>query len=124
MSEILRLFLPVLFPSWRFFSEVSASPRVLFRVGQGTWQDATALPGHLSVCQSLASLLWNADRNEVLFLASLAERHLADPETHGLAPIVRRLSHHHAVQSPFDLRLMLVDGTGARIVHESHGHGV
>ena len=78
--EFLRLVLPVLFPSWRFFGEIGASPRIEFRDASGHWHDAMDRPVRLTPVARLWRLVWNPDWNEALFLSALAERLLTEPE--------------------------------------------
>lgn len=121
MDTLLRLFLPVIFPSWRFFDEIGASPRVCFRVGSD-WVEVTARPVDLTLGQRLVRLVWNPDWNEQLFLVSQSERMILDPDARIEAEIVRRVALRHHLRAPFYLRLTLVDGTGPRVVHESGPH--
>lgn len=110
--DLLRLFLPVLFPSWRFFAEIGASPRIRFRVGQGTWADAMARPAALSGVQRVRRLVWNPDWNEALFLSSLAERILVAPEPWLMAEIQARLVRRHDLADQPEIRLLLVTPEG------------
>lgn len=77
---MIKLMLPILFPSWRFFSGIGVSPR--FYVGfvsteGGTpaeWVAFRPLPRLLSIWKILKQLIHNPQWNELLFLNSCAER--------------------------------------------------
>ena len=118
--ELLRLFLPVMFPSWRFFAEIGASPRIEFLHGD-TWHAATGRPGSVTLAQMLLRLFWNPDWNEKLFLVSTAERFLLEPEdTRLLAEIRSRLVRRHGLEAPPPIRLILVTEMGMDMVFERH----
>ncbi len=76
----LRLLLPALMPSWRFFDAVTASPRLDYAVlaapdqAVAQWHEFRPRPAVLSLGTMLRRLLWNPQWNESLFLVSLAER--------------------------------------------------
>jgi hypothetical protein len=84
--SLIRLLLPVLFPSWRFFSSIGPAPAL-----QWCWVVPEAAPQWLafrpktqarSLWQSLAELLHNPWGNETLYLNACAEKLLEnqDPE--------------------------------------------
>jgi hypothetical protein len=89
----LRLLLPAIVPSWRFFDAVTASPRVDYVVlepfepgpdeGDPTWREFRPRPEVVTPATMLRRLLWNPQWNESLFLVSLAERliHAATAQT-------------------------------------------
>lgn len=78
--NMIKLVLPILFPSWRFFSGIGVSPR--FDVGfvshegdfPSEWIPFRPLPKTLSFTQNLKRLVYNPAWNELLFLNSCAER--------------------------------------------------
>ena len=82
----LRLLLPAIVPSWRFFDGVAASPRVDYALldepdgSAERWQEFRPRPAVLNPRTMLRRLFWNPQWNENLFLVSLAER-LARAET-------------------------------------------
>lgn len=86
MLTLLRLCLPVLCPSWRFFETVEASPRVewilldLNTQPIQDWQAYGPTPPQLSPAQMFGRLFWNASRNADLFMVSCAERMIAEPD--------------------------------------------
>ena len=116
--ELLHLILPVLFPSWRFFGEIGASPRVEFRDASGHWRDAMARPQRLSAVARLGRLVWNPDWNEALFLTALAERLLTEPEPWIEPEISARLSARFAVERPA-FRIALVTPGRREVVFSS-----
>lgn len=79
----LRLLLPAMIPSWRFFDAVSASPRLDYALlsAPDAWQEFRPRPAVLSMGTMLRRLLWNAPWNESLFLVSLAERLMSTSAT-------------------------------------------
>ena len=117
--ELLRLILPVLFPSWRFFGEIGASPRVEFRDASGTWRDAMDRPGRLTLAVRFRRLIWNPDWNEALFLSALAERLLTEPEPWIEPEIARRLSVRFDLECPA-FRIALITPGQRNVVFHSH----
>ena len=97
MWKTIALILPVVIPSWRFFSSVKPSPRVQFtllKVQEGTpkdWQEFRPRPKVVTPFQMVCRLLWNPDWNEALFLVSCAERMLGNPTQHSIDEIRRRI---------------------------------
>ncbi len=81
MFNTVRLILPALIPSWRFFKTVAPSPRVEYRLheaaGTTPWQEADPRPVHVGGAEMLRRMLWNARWNEALFLSTCAERLIA-----------------------------------------------
>ncbi|MCW1428909.1 hypothetical protein [Novosphingobium sp. JCM 18896] len=76
----LRLLLPAIVPSWRFFDAVTASPRLDYALAPasdtpaGPWREFRPRPAVLTPATMLRRLLWNPQWNESLHLVSLAER--------------------------------------------------
>lgn len=97
MFETIKLLLPALIPSWRFFDAIAPSPRIEFILRNinddisQNWQEFRPLPKHLSVAQMLKNLFWNPHRNESLFLVSCAERLLDNPTEHSIQEILNRI---------------------------------
>jgi len=97
MLQLLKLLLPALIPSWRFFDTVAPSPRIeysLLKTSQeihGSWQQFRPRPAQLSIISMLKRLFWNPRWNESLFLTSCAERLIANPTEHSREEIVRRI---------------------------------
>lgn len=76
----LRLLLPAIVPSWRFFDAVTASPRLDYALLPAAdapaepWREFRPRPAVLRAGTMLRRLLWNPQWNESLYLVSLAER--------------------------------------------------
>lgn len=131
----LRLLLPALVPSWRFFDAVTASPRVDYVVlgpfedgpdeADPAWQEFRPRPEVVTVATMLRRLLWNPQWNESLFLVSLSERliHAATGETalHSQRELLLRVArdlHRMGLASPdafLQIRLRLVGREGERV---------
>ena len=101
MVHTLKLLLPALFPSWRFFDVIAPSPRIevaaladpdapLPTEGAG-WRDLRPKRERIGFAERLASFFWNPRWNETLFLATCAERLMQEPSEHSEREIVRRL---------------------------------
>ncbi|MET0363452.1 MAG: hypothetical protein ABW169_02245 [Sphingobium sp.] len=137
----LRLLLPALVPSWRFFDAVTASPRVDYAVlpapdaPAANWQEFRPRPAVLTPGAMVRRLLWNPQWNENLFLVSLAERLMSDTtaetEAHSQRELLMRVARHLDRETGCDpgawlqIRLRFVSRPGAaetvasRIVYES-----
>lgn len=82
----LKLLLPVLIPSWRFFDFITPSPRIeatylKTRNDTGTdWQELNPRPEHLPFGKMLLRLFYNPQWNETLFLTRCAERLITNDE--------------------------------------------
>lgn len=136
MSAILptlRLLLPAILPSWRFFEEVAPSPRIevaLIRGPAGAadpadlrWREFRPRPARIGAGAMLRRLLWNPEWNETLFLVSTAERFIAEGEEHRRQELTDRLRFHlnnsaaaaGAGALAFRFRLSIVAREGAAI---------
>lgn len=75
----IKLLLPALIPSWRFFDVIAPSPRIEYSILDSDnhiilpWQDYLPLPDRISLYEFLQSLIWNPQRNESLYLITCAE---------------------------------------------------
>lgn len=115
----LRLLLPAIVPSWRFFDAVTASPRLEYtllatRDAAGQWQEFRPRPAVLDVGTMLARFVWNASWNENLYLTSLAERLISSPSAETAAHSQRELLlrvgrhlHRQGVASDMFLQIRL-----------------
>lgn len=112
MWALIKLYLPVLFPSWRFFGEIGASPRVEFRVGRGPWQAASDRPAKLTLRSSVTRLFWNPDWNESLFMIAQSERLLLEDDPAIAIEIARRVALRHGLIAPPEIRIRVVTGAG------------
>jgi hypothetical protein len=101
----LRLLLPAILPSWRFFDAVTASPRVDYTLLTDDdecarcWQEFRPRPAMLHPGTMLRRLLWNPQWNEDLFLVSLAERLMStasapDTVAHSERELLLRVARH------------------------------
>lgn len=129
LLRILRLFLPALIPSWRFFKEVAPSPRIEIGLTDDparmptAWAEARPRPDHVSAARMLRRMLWNPRWNETLFLTSCAERIVEGGALHDSAfaegEIARRLARDLGPGAgAFRFRLVFVRRDGADLVRE------
>lgn len=102
MLRTLKLLLPAIIPSWRFFDIIAPSPRIEFALlsskdepsfEKRDWQAFRPRPAHLSFVQMLGRMFWNPWRNESLFLVSCSERLLQQPTQHSEDEILKRIEH-------------------------------
>lgn len=77
---MLRLLLPILFPSWRFFNSIGPSPRVMLQFDAEPWAEYCPKPLQLPVRERLARLLLNPQGNKLLFVHSCAVRLFDEPD--------------------------------------------
>lgn len=97
MLNTLKLLLPALIPSWRFFEVIAASPRIEIAKLQtaqtkpSTWKEVRPKPERVAFYTMLKRLFWNPYRNESLFLVSCAERIIANPTDHSQQEILKRI---------------------------------
>ena len=97
MLQTLKLLLPALIPSWRFFDVIAPSPRIeiaLLKSSQEIpeiWQEFRPRPKYVSFFTMLKRMFWNAHWNESLFLMSCAERLMRNPTQHSSDEIVKRI---------------------------------
>lgn len=118
---MLKLLLPALIPSWRFFNEITPSPRIEFALLQHAgdvpaWQELEYRPQSLSVGAMLARMLHNPRWNEALFLVSCAERLANNPTEHSRREIMNRILAQVATHAPhMQFRLVFVSRSGAEL---------
>lgn len=124
MLTTLKLLLPALIPSWRFFSGVAPSPRVEYAVLGGdppVWREYRPRPAHLPVWRMVLRLLWNPRWNDALYLVALSER-LAEHETdHSIREIETRVREEFSGIKPaaqLQFRLMFVHREGEDLLRE------
>ncbi len=98
MLSLLKLLLPALMPSWRFFKSVDPSPRVEWAMlasatsAPQSWREFRPRPQQLTPLAMLRRMLWNPRWNESLFLVSCAERLTLSPTEHSEQEILRRIT--------------------------------
>jgi hypothetical protein len=127
--HMLKLLLPALIPSWRFFDWIAPSPRIEFRLPSGTheeplsWRAFRPRPVRLRPHMMLRRLVWNPRWNESLFLVSCAERLMQNPNEHSLDQIRRRIEadirKEAAVSAPamgMQFRLVFISRSGVELV--------
>lgn len=122
----LRLLLPALTPSWRFFDSVGPSPRIEYalRDEADNWREFRPRPAVLSLRERLKRLFWNPHGNESLFLTSCAERLLENPTEHSRREIATRIAAQLAqgqddAPPPLQFRIVLVAPEGREVVYPS-----
>ncbi len=71
---MMRLILPILFPSWRFFNSIGPSPRNMLQFDAGPWFEYAPKPLQLGLLERLRRLIYNPLGNRVLFVQSCAVR--------------------------------------------------
>jgi len=113
MLASLKLLLPALTPSWRFFDSVGPSPRIEYCTPEG-WREFRPRPEVVTWRQMLARLFWNPERNESLFLTSCAERLLESPNPHSVGEIEARLG----VMGWLQWRIVVISRRDAGLVRE------
>lgn len=120
MLSALKLLLPALIPSWRFFQGVAPSPRIeftLLEAGQdlsNNWREFRPRPARLSVMEMLKRIFWNPGWNELLFLVSCAERLIQNPTEHSAREISNRIRNAIApdYEGYFQFRLVFINRQG------------
>lgn len=97
LLNILRLVLPALIPSWRFFDEIAPAPRIEYALLQGPhdepvqWTLFRPRPAHLRGATLLPRLFWNPHWNETLFLMSCSERLIENGDPFCMPAILERI---------------------------------
>jgi hypothetical protein len=77
---MIKLFLPILFPSWRFFSSIGPSPRIHYTFLESEsddpdcWQEFRPKPERIPFKKSLFNLFHSPQWNEILYINTCAER--------------------------------------------------
>lgn len=128
MLHVLKLLIPALVPSWRFFDFIAPSPRiqyVLLNAEQSplsTWQEFRPRPARLSFLSMLGRMLWNPVWNESLYMVSCAERIIEQPTRHSEDEILKRImSGLHVKEmtaSYLQFRLVIVSREGKSLKEE------
>lgn len=123
MLHGLKLLLPALIPSWRFFDTIAPSPRIEYALlndphAVAAWQEFRPRPVRLSFGKMLLRMVWNPRWNESLYLVSCAERLMANPTAHSELEIIERIKAENADASAPWLQFRLVfvsrQGEGTR----------
>ena len=96
---ILKLLLPILFPSWRFFSRIGPSPRIDIgwlsekNAQPLEWLPFRSLPEQMGVAAGVQRLFFNPVWNERLYLNTCAEHLLERDSAFHAQQIAERLLH-------------------------------
>lgn len=128
MLQTLKLLIPALIPSWRFFDTIAPSPRIefiLLETAEDTsvhWREFRPRPARLSIGVMLKRMFWNPTWNETLFLVSCAERLMQNPTEHSSREILNRITAElergsiDVAATPYvQFRLVFLSREGARI---------
>jgi hypothetical protein len=81
----IKLLLPAIFPSWRFFDTCAPSPRIEFilletiKKKSSCWKELYPKPFKLSFSKMLIHIFWNPRWNEYLFLIYCVEKFITNP---------------------------------------------
>jgi hypothetical protein len=128
MLETLKLLLPALIPSWRFFDGVAPSPRIEFALLNSEmemaedWREFRPRPEKLNLASMMGRMIWNPRWNESLFLVSCAERLMDHPTEHSRREIIARIQaelKRKGVDAPLvQFRLVFLSRQEAEIVRE------
>jgi len=96
MLKTLKLLLPAIIPSWRFFDVIAPSPRIKYRLSNGNQKPITQWKNfrpraNVPFYKMLIRMFWNARWNEFLFVVSCAERLIENPTLHSENEIFKRI---------------------------------
>ena len=130
MLQALKLLIPALLPSWRFFDVIAPSPRIQFvllnpenEVVQD-WQEFRPRPRKLSFLQMLGHLFWNPVWNESLYMVSCAERIVEQYTEHSESEILNRIkldlrnANYDLASTQLQFRLLLIQRQGSELQQE------
>ncbi len=113
MLTLLKLFLPILFPSWRFFEAIGPSPRIEVRLASSPdWHPLGALPARLNVGDYLRRLVHAPEWNAQLYLTSTAIRHAVEPTAHTQSTLTRLIARDLSPAEPFAFRIAFLARDG------------
>lgn len=116
MLRLAQLYLPCLFPSWRFFEEIGPSPRIeVRRAPDADWSELHEPPATLVPRQYLLRLFHSRDWNAHLYLVSTAIRHAVEPTHHTETTLNRIIAARIGGTRPFAFRIVFVAREGQRI---------
>jgi len=104
----IKLLLPAIVPSWRFFDWIAPSPRVEFKTGDDEWTKFQLRPQSLTPLQSVKRLFWNPIWNDYLFVMSCAERLMQNPTAHSEHQIITHIKKYHDVKQMLQFRLIFI----------------
>lgn len=113
MLQTLKLLLPAIIPSWRFFDIIAPAPSIEYALLQTqdtvpVWHEFRPRPENVTAPTMFKRLFWNPYWNETLFLVSCAERLLEEPTPHSSNEIIARIKADLKPNSPYlQFRLVL-----------------
>ena len=90
MLKTLKLLLPALFPSWRFFDWIAPAPRIEVKIND-QWKEFRPRPEYVSLPTMIKRMIWSPYWNDSLFLVSCAERLAENPTEHSYNQILKRI---------------------------------
>ncbi len=108
MRSLFLLVLPALFPSWRFFDEITASPRIEIKPPGGPWHRFRPRPKGFSFRSLFLNIFFNHEWNEKLLLTSCAERLLDTENPHFQQEILNRVWRDHPDLTQIEMRIVLI----------------
>lgn len=122
----MKSLLPALVPSWRFFQEIEASPRIEVAWpessranGSGSeldWQVFRPRPTRVGPWTMVRRLFWNPWWNECLYLTSLSERVVYDRSQRAADEIMARIREDFPGAPEPRVRIVLIDRQGGDLV--------
>ena len=116
MLNLAQLFLPILFPSWRFFEAIGPSPRIEVRLASGgPWLPVGAIPLRLGSRDYLRRLFHAPEWNAHLYQTSTAIRHAVEPTEHTLSELTRLVAKGVAAGEPFNFRIIFLAREGEAV---------
>lgn len=118
MLRLVVLYVPVLFPSWRFFQEVGAGVRLEVSEDDSNWIAFAPLPKQFSPMHALFSLFYNPRWNEQLFAITCAERFLACKSLSAENELKKQICRVLKSPQANTFRVVLVDDEGSETVHQ------
>lgn len=123
----IRLLLPALFPSWRFFDVIGPSPRIELALldtpddASVAWREIRPRTDRLGAAGYLRTFFFNPRWNETLFLVTCAEGVIRDESDHTVREIRDRLRAdlHRSAGGPakpwFRFRIALLSRDAGRV---------
>lgn len=117
----LRLALPALIPSWRFFKSVQPSPRIEWRCPDLSleWQAFRSRPAHISGLTLIRRMFRNPRWNEALYMVTCAEHLTAEETRHSIEEILVRLRQDCPVTAgTLQFRIKFIDRINGTLQEE------
>ena len=133
LLQPLKLLLPALIPSWKFFDSIAPSPRIQYSLlnsdtkQEQEWFEFRPRPAELPFIKMLKRMLWNPAWNESLFLVSCAERIMQHYTEHSENEILQRIEKDLAIHpgnnslkmaTHLQFRLLIIQRKGVHLHEE------